>query len=359
MRHSIVLTRHCIYTNKPLQSVYFMAKQHTLSVYWVRLIFQLLEKQGLNSKQMFTAAGLKLDRMVDPSAQFSQDGLTRLWQLASQASNNPAIGLGLGDMPVLMAFDAYSVSQVSSRSVGEAMQRGVRFQHIVGGALNLSVERTSNACKVSFASCGETMPAATQGFDAGLALSLSTMRLSTHENIIPLWVEFAYPQPVDTKPYEAFFQCPLKFNAKQYCLALAPEVLELPMSFANAQLAQYHDQALERSLKSATNAPLSQQVDEFIRQYLPSGEPSLALVAEALHISVRSIQRHLHSEHSSFRQLLDNRRKQLALQYLQQDLALQEITFLLGFADHGNFYRAFRRWYGQPPGRYKQTLDGQ
>lgn len=335
-----------------------MAKQHTLSVYWVRLIYELLEQQGLNSKQMFAKAGLDVAEIVDSGAQFSQDGLTRLWQLASQVTDNPAIGLELGRNPTLMAFEAYSISQLSSRCVGEALQRGVRYQHIVGGALNLSVEQTADVCRVSFASKGEKFAAAYQGFDGGLAWALSTMRLSTDQNIVPLWVEFAYPKPSDCKPYEVFFNSPLKFNSQQYCLVLAPEVLDLAMSFANPELAKYHDTELERSLSKNSQAPLTAQVDEFIRQYLPSGEPTVALAAKALNLSARSVQRHLHAEHSSFRQLLDGCRKQLALQYLQQDLALQEITFLLGFADHGNFYRAFKRWYGQPPGRYKQQLAG-
>ena len=78
---------------------------------------------------------------------------------------------------------------------------------------------------------------------------------------------------------------------------------------------------------------------------------------EIMHLSQRTLQRRLQEENSSFQQLLDETRRELAVQYLAQpDRSLLEIAYLLGFADPSNFFRAFRRWFGTTPGEYRSRL---
>ena len=79
-------------------------------------------------------------------------------------------------------------------------------------------------------------------------------------------------------------------------------------------------------------------------------------VSRALNMSVRSLQRKLAQEGTSFKAILDESRHQLALQYVRDsELPLREITGRLGFSDPGNFARAFRRWEGISPNRYRRS----
>lgn len=86
-----------------------------------------------------------------------------------------------------------------------------------------------------------------------------------------------------------------------------------------------------------------------------SGNPAIGLnMAQALLLSQRTLQRRLQEEGTSYQQLLDDTRRELAEQYLGQvDLTLLEVAYLLGFADPSNFFRAFRRWFGETPGEYR------
>ena len=57
----------------------------------------------------------------------------------------------------------------------------------------------------------------------------------------------------------------------------------------------------------------------------------------------------------SFTQLLENTRRELSMQYVRDPQhSLNEVAFLLGFAEPSNFSRAFKRWYGQSPSQYRQ-----
>jgi AraC-like DNA-binding protein len=90
---------------------------------------------------------------------------------------------------------------------------------------------------------------------------------------------------------------------------------------------------------------------------LPDGNIGEEEIASALNLSLRSLQRKLKAQDVSFKQLLDDTRRDLGLQYVRNPHhSLIEIAFLLGFAEPGNFTRAFKRWYGMSPSKYRQQL---
>ena len=94
-----------------------------------------------------------------------------------------------------------------------------------------------------------------------------------------------------------------------------------------------------------------------IEEQLPEGEPSAERIAQALHLSLRSLQRHLADEGCRFDALLSECRENLALLHLRDPhCSLAEISHLLGFADTSSFNRAFKRLTGMSPTAYRRTL---
>jgi AraC-like DNA-binding protein len=89
-------------------------------------------------------------------------------------------------------------------------------------------------------------------------------------------------------------------------------------------------------------------------ELLPTGEPSPEMVARKLGVSLRSLQRRLTEQGTSYSKVLDDARRELSLSYLDSPhYSLSEITYLLGFAEHSNFSRSFKRWYGISPSDYR------
>lgn len=80
-------------------------------------------------------------------------------------------------------------------------------------------------------------------------------------------------------------------------------------------------------------------------------------VASQLNLSERSLRRQLHSEQTSFRQLLEEVRQALAEELLATGgLSLEDIASRLGYGESSNFIHAFKRWKGLPPSQYLQSL---
>jgi AraC-like DNA-binding protein len=77
-------------------------------------------------------------------------------------------------------------------------------------------------------------------------------------------------------------------------------------------------------------------------------------IARELHISSRTLQRHLQDAGYSFQQVLEEARHQLARHYLNNSLLeLNETAYLLGYEDSNSFVRAFRTWEGVPPASWR------
>ena len=93
-----------------------------------------------------------------------------------------------------------------------------------------------------------------------------------------------------------------------------------------------------------------------IQQKLTGRRPTIDDIADALHISSRTLQRRLQDEGSSFQRVLEGARHQLARHYLNNStLELNEAAYLLGYEDGNSFVRAFRGWEGVPPARWREN----
>ncbi|RZU38683.1 AraC-like DNA-binding protein [Fluviicoccus keumensis] len=169
-------------------------------------------------------------------------------------------------------------------------------------------------------------------------------------------VEFRYPPPPDTSPYEAFFGLPPVFNALRQAIHLPVRCLNQSLNRYDPFLVQLLEQQAEAALKSIpTSDALLQSLQQQIMSVLQDGQPELAYVAERLGISERSLYRQLRERGLRYKQVLNSLRYELAKDYLRNPLlALPEIALLLGFAEQSAFSRAFKSWSGMSPLRYRR-----
>ncbi|MBL4542167.1 MAG: AraC family transcriptional regulator [Rhodobacteraceae bacterium] len=74
-----------------------------------------------------------------------------------------------------------------------------------------------------------------------------------------------------------------------------------------------------------------------------------------LDVSPRSLQRLLMEQGTTFSRIVERSRRQSAFQLLvREDLSVTEVAEKLGYSDPSNFGRAFRKWTGQSPNRWRK-----
>src|SRR5262249_48835345 len=155
-----------------------------------------------------------------------------------------------------------------------------------------------------------------------------------------------YPPPADPAPYRAAFRCPVAYDGRRSSVLFAHADMKMPLPTSNPLLAELHERFAGEYLHRFDHAQTSHRARELIISRLPDGEPRRDEIASALGMSERTLQRRLEDEGTSFMQLLDNTRRELAEQYLGRlHLSLAQAAYLLGFADQSSFFRACKRWF--------------
>jgi len=333
--------------------------ERTTSASWAMGIVKALELEGLDCKALFSELSLDFDALHDPDARFTQDSMTRLWTLAVQRSGNPAIGLNMARLVRPASFHVVGYLLMSSRTLAEGFERLVRYQRIIAESADLSFRLLPEGYALILTVHGDHLPPTRQSAEASLACALALCTWLTGRTVQPIKVMLAGAEPVDLGPYTQTFHAPITFTAPYDALVFHKDDMEIPLPTANEAMAALHDRFAGEYMARFSDNQVSHRARLMICRLLPLGEPRREAVAQALHMSQRTLQRRLQDEDTSFQTLLDDTRRQLAEQYMARpQMTLLEAAYLLGFSDPSNFFRAFRRWFGTTPNEYRLRHAG-
>ncbi len=321
---------------------------------WARAIKATLDAQAVDSRQLFEQAGLDLAALKDPNARYPLEGTTRLWQLAVQATDNPCLGLDVGRNINQTTFHALGYSLLASPTLQECFERLVRYFRIVTDAAELEFCPDGSNYKFVIHPLPGIQQPAVEALDAMMSVIIRLCRLLQGQDFRALKTCFRRAAPPDITAFEKVFKSPLEFGADETAIYLAGDTLRQPLASANAELARHNDAILTRYLAHFDKENATNRVHSTLVELLPLGEPSQDKVAAVLHMSLRNLQRKLSAEGTTYKEVLNQTRRELALSYIADNrYSISEITYLLGFSDSSSFTRAFKRWTGQAPSNFR------
>lgn len=333
-----------------------MSKRMTAAI-WVKGMAEMLAAEGMDVRALLAAAGIDPAALEAPGARLQTEKISRAWELAAERSGNPAIGLAQHHVARPASFDVVGYTMMSCADLQGAFERLIRYLLILSDALTMTMSQEPAGWRLTFVLFGGDRPVPRQRVEFILVTVIGFCRWISGRAVYPLAAELPYPAPVDPAPYRAAFRCPVSFDAPRASLLFARADLTVPLPTSNPLLAELHDRFAGEYLKHFDHAQTSYRVREVIVRRLPDGGPRRDEVASELHMSERTLQRRLEEEATSFGQLLDDTRRELAEQYLGRlHLTLAQAAYLLGFADQSSFFRACKRWFDLSPGQYRSQL---
>jgi len=326
---------------------------------WILCIAKAIDSYGLDSRELFARAGLDHFRLHDPVARFSSPAVSRLWALAAQATGDPCFGLTVAKFWHPTTLHALGYAWLASNNLEEAFARAVRYSRIVNTAASgiLHVDKSATSYGVVMDGAGLKLAPSQVSLDAALAMLLVLCRAAYGPAFCPLRVTVQRPQPDCAERFRELFGAPVEFAQAANAMWLDPATVSEPLITANPELVRINDQIVTDYLAHLDRSDVTMQVRSRLIERLPSGHVSESEIASSINLSRRSLQRKLKEQGVSFAQLLEDSRRELALNYVRDSQhSFNEIAYLLGFAEPGNFSRAFKRWYGQSPSHYRQAL---
>jgi len=320
---------------------------------WGLAVATTLDRRGIDGRALLAKAGLDLEALRDPQARYPLAATTRLWRLAVEATADPALGLDVARHTTPVTFHALGFSLAASGTLREAFERTARFFRLVTDAAHLTVTDHRGQLRIDVALSEGSEPAP-EAVDAFMAVCVRLCRALAGRDVNPMAISMRRPEPADPSPYRRYFRVMPTFGAASDALVFDARRADEPLPSANAELARVNESVAAKHLAALDASDLRAQVHRHLVDALPTGEPSPELVARKLGVSLRSLQRRLSDQGTSYSKVLDDVRRELSMGYLDSPhYSLSEITYLLGFAEHSNFSRSFKRWYGVSPSDYR------
>ncbi|XQF92433.1 AraC family transcriptional regulator ligand-binding domain-containing protein [Pseudoalteromonas espejiana] len=328
---------------------------HTLSDYYFSSILDFLQSQGLNAQNVLSA--ISFNEYVDKNnlqlaPRISLQSYNALLSFASKALNNPLFGFELGKHIRTADYGVLGYLIESSSHLANAIESLLHYDSLVADIGKAHFEQHADTATVRWlphALCN------TQVIQRNMTAWVSVIRQLLNPQLSPTRVEFTQSFTLQQiKQLSTWFNCPVKGNAQYNQISFAKAFLALPFktdnSAINSALKQVSQQQLSE-FKSQQN--LSEHITVLLMAKSDLQECTLIKTAAAVNLTPRTLQRRLKENQLTFAQLLENERKRRA-EILINNTSLIELATLLGFKDQSSFNRAFYRWYGCSPRKYRE-----
>jgi AraC-like DNA-binding protein len=319
-------------------------------------VLAAFETLGLPLERILAAAQLERAALTLPGARVSLESEFKLWAAAVDASQEPALGLVVAQQLKPGATGSFEYMLRHSETLEQLLERAQRFSRLTDDLSQISWECREGVVHVTISRLGNH-PVPPAGTECLFAVAIRTTR-TLYPGTDPVAVHFTHTSKAPAALYRKHFGCPVHFGAEQNRILFHEVWLRQPAQNVDGQLGKVLEEHTAHLLSQRpTSLDFVAQAHQRLSVLLAEGQASPDALAHALHLSERTLRRRLSSEGTSYQQLLDELRREQALARVMLDqFSLEQLANTLGFSDMSTFHRAFKRWTGLSPGRYREQM---
>ncbi len=313
------------------------------------MLLQSGQSLGLERVDLMRAASVQDAELADRDAYLPFHKHIALGEAIVRG--RPGVNIGLSALqhiaPATFGVLGYLINNASSLEAALAMF--MRFQRLMTDGIRWRLEVAKTAkilvdADPDYQRLGHPIVGL-----VGVWLQLG--RMLTGTEWMPLSVRFRHAPLGDPAEVERFFGCRVQFRSSQNSLEMACSTLSLPLVVGNAALQPSLRQLAQSRLAEIDgHSSLAGRLQALMFESVPRGVTTQPPLARTLGLSTRTLSRRLREEGTSFRAVLDDVRRELAVVWLSDPAhAIYEVSFLLGYNEPSTFHRSFRRWTGESP----------
>jgi AraC-like DNA-binding protein len=316
----------------------------------------VLEELGVPSAPVLKSAGIRREDFDDPLHSEPFGKIDRLFGACVARTGCGHFGLLLSRYVELRSFGIVGRLARNSPTVGAALAELTKYfaLHDSGGSARVSV--TGDSAILSYGIHVPGIRNADQAYDFSVAVMCNMLRELCGPDWRPVVTLLPRRRPADIRPYREIMRAPLRFDALQAAVAFDAQWLARPVPDADPLLRDVLDS--RAALEAAGLDPLFHgEVRRAIHELLAARKCCRAAVAHRLGLHERTLGRRLQSAGTTFQELLDATRAEVARQLLHDTRStVARVASALGYADPTAFTRAFRAWTGLTPREFRRRL---
>lgn len=315
----------------------------------VSALLACFEALGLNAEVMRRAANLSRAPLQDPYAAVPNAVFGRLWSLAFEQDPRPHLPALAGLAVPFGAFGLLDHLVASAGTVGEGLEALRHYFHLAAASIRLSFERTPIGDWTWIENeSADPLDAISDEWTLAVLLERFRTRVDGFR-VLDVHLTRSYTSTPDV--YARILGTDVRLGRPRSGMRLAPGVWEAPLPAADPALhATLEALAARADVQAYESAPMRYAIQARLPDVLRTGQASAVHLAGELGLSLRTLQRRLEEEDTTFEAVLDDHRRREAMRLLKQGrLTMREIAGALGYQEASSLSRAFKRWTGRSP----------
>ena len=311
--------------------------------------FDVTRRLGLNPVELAQQVGVDPAALANPDSRVAVAPCCRLLELTARMASSPTFALQMAETRHQFGTGVVNVLLAHKRTLRDVLLAAAEYRHLLNEALAVYVEDVGATVTIREELVVDAGTPTNQAIELALGVLArhSSALLGVHWK--PRSVHFTHAGPADLTFHRRFFGCPMQFGSDFNGFVCAAADLDYPNPAADPELVRYAE-SLAAPLKQAGTDSTALEVRKAIYLLLPLEQGTVEPVARHLGLSVRTMQRQLELVETSFSDLVDEVRRELAVRYMSNSrYPIGRVAALLGYSQQGSFTNWFRSRFGMAP----------
>lgn len=317
---------------------------------------------GLSVSAALRGAGLPPRVLTDPDGFVSYVAFAHLLESSARASGHPDFGLRLAQHQRAFLEGPLTLLMRYAASLNDALSLGAQYGYVFSPAMRASLvpaDAHSSLVDVVVNTSAGMAEEAIQTTEFLMLGVVHVLQWLTESAVAPVLVLLPHAATSAEQVYRQHFGCGVQFNATFAAVRLQWSDLSLALPQRNPLLLQMAQSYIGQRYGMATHT-LAERVRRLLCQRLAMGEVSQQVIADALALHPKTLQRRLAAQGARFDLITDSVRRERFLELLAQPTApsFTQMAFMLGYSEPSVLVRSCQRWFGCSPRTVRHRLQG-
>jgi AraC-like DNA-binding protein len=340
-------------TTRSRQMNVHVAGNGSVRVGTLQPLAEILLGMGVDPTKLLAECGVDPKVFENPENRIPLTLHNRLVALAVVRTRCPHLGLLVGQRDGLQSIGLAGLLARYSEDVESAVRSFVRYLHTHVRGAKSSLDVDGDVATLTWEIYQPGVEAVDQVGDGALAVIFNMMLEICGPEWRPIEVRFAHREPAQLQPFQLFFRTTLCFDVEDYSLRFASSWLPRPVKQADPMLRRVLQKEID-AIEARHEADFPEQVRSVLRSALLTGHARSDKLAALFSMHSSTLARRLKPYGVGFRELVDECRYEVAREMLGYSaLDVSQIAEMLDYAEASAFTRAFKRWSGTTPARWR------
>lgn len=312
--------------------------------------YMTMKQMGIDVDKILAEVGLPA-QIPDKSIRRDNACQRRFWKAAENITNDQNIGLHVGEnFPVIRGL-IFEHIFLSSSGFRVGLESVLSYQKLLSSAFTLRLIEQNHLAVLH----GFNHPVR-HYMDITICIALIFFKLITNNKFFAKKICLPYEKGAVSEEYQRVWNCEMEFGRKIGKIIFDVELLNLRFDSYEPELFMIHENYAKRLVKQVEKYELIYEIEKILANgLLEQGDVNLTRVATQLNVNANTLRANLADIDSSFEKILTKYRIKTAKKLLKcNEISIGHIVNVLGFSESSVFSRAFKRWTGESPLRYRK-----